>query len=57
MKIERIQLSTERKQKQEEWKNVIKLGSKIDDQEDIKRRKELSNIALSNNETVWKEKQ
>ena len=29
---------------------------RINDQEDIKRRKELSNIALSNNKTVWKKK-
>ena len=32
---------------EEEWRNVIKLGSKLGDLKDIKRRKE-----LSNNETV-----
>ena len=37
---------------EEEWRNVIKLGSKLGDWEDIRRKKELSNTALSNNETV-----
>ena len=41
---------------EEERRNVIKLGSKLGDREDIKRRKELSSIALSNHETVWKKK-
>ena len=49
--IKRKEIETE-----EKWRNVIKLGSKLDDREDIKRRKELSNIALSNNKTVWKKK-
>ena len=55
-------MKTERKgnrketETEEEWRNVIKLGSKLGDREDIERRKELSNIALSNNETVWKKK-
>ena len=49
--IKRKEMETE-----EEWRNIIKLGSKLGDREDIKRRKELSNIALSNNETVWKKK-
>ena len=39
-----------------ERRNIIKLGSKLGDQEDIKRRKELSKITLSNSETVWKNK-
>ena len=49
--IKRKEVETE-----EEWRNVIKLGSKLGDWENTKRRKELSNIALSNNETVWKKK-
>ena len=39
-----------------ERRNIIKLGSKLGDQEDIKRRKELSKITISNSETVWKNK-
>ena len=39
-----------------ERRNIIKLGSKLGHQEDIKRRKELSKITLSNSETVWKNK-
>ena len=35
-----------------EWRNVITLGSKLGDREDIKRRKELSNSATSNNKTI-----
>ena len=49
--IKRKEVETE-----EEWRNVIKLGSKLGDWENTKRRKELSNIVLSNNETVWKKK-
>ena len=41
---------------EETWRDVIKLGSKLGDKEDIKRRKTLSNIALRNNENVWKKK-
>ena len=33
---------------------MIKLGSKIDDWEDIQRRKELVTIALAKNDTIWK---
>ena len=49
--IKRKEIETE-----QEWRNAIKLGSKLGDREDIKGRKELSNIALSKNETVWKNK-
>ena len=37
-----------------EWRNVIKLGSKLGDQEDIQRRKELATIALAKNDAIWK---
>ena len=33
---------------------MIKLRSKIDDWEDIQRRKELATIALAKNDTIWK---
>ena len=36
--------------------NNNKVLSKLGHREDIKRRKELSSIALSNNEIVWKTK-
>ena len=32
----------------------MKLGSKLGDQEDIQRRKELETIALASNDTIWK---
>ena len=35
---------------------MIKLGSKLGDREDIQRRKELANIALAKNDTIWKKK-
>ena len=34
----------------------IKLGSKLDDKEDIERRKSLTTIGLSTNATIWKDK-
>ena len=40
--------------KHEKWRDVIKLGSKIGDKEDIKRRKELSTTAMKNNDNIWK---
>ena len=43
-------------EEENKWRNVIKLGSKLGDREAIKRRKELSNIAMSNNEKLWKKK-
>ena len=42
------------KEDEREWRNTIKLGSKLGDREDIKRRKELSNVALANNKDIWK---
>ena len=43
------------KEEEREWRNVIKLGSKLGDREDIQRRKEFSTIALAKNYTIWKE--
>ena len=51
-KAENITIKKTQTETGEEWKNVINLASKLGDQEDIKRRKELSNAALSNNKTV-----
>ena len=42
------------KEEEREWRNVIKLGSKLGDREDIQRRKEFSTIALAKNYTIWK---
>ena len=42
------------KEKKREWRNVIKLGSKLGDREDIQRRKELATIARAKNDTIWK---
>ena len=42
------------KNEDREWRNVIKLGSKLGDQEDIQRRKELATIALAKNDAIWK---
>ena len=42
------------KEEEREWRNVIKLGSKLGDQEDIQRTKELTNIVLAMNDTIWK---
>ena len=46
-KTENTTAKREEIETEEEWRNVIKLGSKLGDLKDIKRRKE-----LSNNETV-----
>lgn len=43
-------------EKKQSWRDVIKLGSVLGNREDIKCKKELSNVALSNNEAVWKKK-
>ena len=42
------------KEEEREWRNVIKLGSKLGARKDIQRRKELATIALAKNDTVWK---
>ena len=39
---------------EEAWRNVIKLGLKLGDREDIQRRKELATIAMNDNEQIWK---
>ena len=44
------------KEEERGWRNTIKLGSKLGDREDIKRRKELSSVALANNKDIWKRK-
>ena len=41
-------------EQEREWRNVIKLGSKIGDREDIQRRNELATIALARNDAIWK---
>ena len=46
-KTENTTAKREEIETEEEWRNIIKLGSKLGDLKDIKRRKE-----LSNNETV-----
>ena len=55
-KTENTTIKNKEIETEEEWRNVIKLGLKLGDRENIRRRKELSNIALSNNETLWKKK-
>ena len=42
------------KEEEREWRNVIKLGSKLVDWENIQRRKELPIIALVKNGTIWR---
>ena len=42
------------KEEEREWRNVIKLGSKLADWENIQRRKELPIIALVKNGTIWR---
>ena len=44
------------KEEERGWRNTINLGSKLGDREDIKRRKELSSVALANNKDIWKKK-
>ena len=44
------------KEEKREWRNVIKLGSKLGNWEDIKRSKELATIALAKNDIIWKKK-
>ena len=44
----------ESKEEEREWRNVIKLGSNLADQEDIQRRKDLVTIALAKNYLIWK---
>ena len=48
------------KEEEREWRNVIKVGSKLGDWEDIQGRKELPTIALAKDDTIskknWKTK-
>ncbi len=53
-KTENTVVKRERKVEDEAWRNVIKLGSKLGDKEDIKRRKELATIAMNND--IWRKK-
>ena len=48
-KTENTIVKRERKVEDEAWRNVIKLGSKLGDREDIKRRKELATTAMNSN--------
>ena len=41
------------KEEEREWRNVIKLGTKLGDREDIQKRKELAVIAVSKNDAIW----
>ena len=41
-------------EEEREWRNLIKMGSKFDDWEDIQRINELATITLAKNETIWK---
>ena len=54
---EKTKYTTEKrrlKEEERERRNVIKLGSKLGDREDIQRRKELATIAFAKNDTIWK---
>ena len=53
-KTEYTTVKTGSKEEEREWKNVVKLGSKLGDREDIQRRKELATIAFVKNYTIWK---
>ena len=41
------------KEHNEQWRNVIKLGSKLGDSEDIAHRKQLSNNAMGKVNNLW----
>ena len=53
-KTEYITVKRWSKEEEREWRNEIKLGSKLGDQEDIQIRKKLATIALAKNDTIWK---
>ena len=55
-KTEETVIERKTKREDEKWRDIIKLGSKIGDKEDIKRRKELANTAMKNNDNIWKKK-
>ena len=51
-KTEKTLLKRDEKEK-EEWRETKKLGSLLGDQHDIKRRKSLSQVALTNMNKIW----
>ena len=55
-KTEETVIERKTKREDEKWRDIIKLGSKVGDKEDIKRRKELANTAMKNNDNIWKKK-
>ena len=53
-KTEYTTVKTISKEEVREWRNMIKLGSKLVGREVIQRRKELVTIAIAKNDTIWK---
>ena len=53
-KTEVTTIKREKKKEQEEWRETKKLGSLLGDFEDVKRREQLSNIAMSSAKKIWK---
>ena len=53
-KTEYTTVKTISKEEVREWRNMIKLGSKLAGREVIQRRKELVTIAIAKNDTIWK---
>ena len=51
-KIEYTTMKRGSKEEERDWRNVVKLGSKVGDRQDFQRRKELATIPLANNDTV-----
>ena len=39
---------------EERWREAVKLGSKLGDREDMKRRRNLATVAMKDNDNVWK---
>ena len=55
-KTEYITVKRWSKEEEREWRNEIKLGSKLGDQENIQISKKLATTALAKNNTIWKKK-
>ena len=55
-KTEKITIERKKEKKDEKWRDSIKVGSKLGDEEDIKRRKTLATTAMENNNNLWKNK-
>ena len=55
-KTEKVLIERKKKKTDEKWRESIKLGSKLGDQEDIKRRKILATTAMANNNKLWRSK-